>query len=150
MALSTVEKIQALKNAELFGSMPADELPNVAQIAQEVTIGAGEQFIRQGEPGDYLYLIVSGEADVVLNSTGKIAQRSAASLIGELAILWRQPRSANCVAATDMTLLRIDRDDFWALMEAHPSLVRGAINVLMQRLDERSEDLKQYGGSALG
>lgn len=150
MALSTDEKIEALKNAELFGIMPADELPHVAEIAQEVTIDAGEQFIQQGAPGDCLYLIVSGDAEISLNEVGKIAQRGVASLIGELAIMWRQPRSANCIAITDMTLLKIDRNDFWLLMEKHPSLVRGAINVLMKRLDERGEDLKRLGGSALG
>ncbi len=150
MALSTDQKIDALKNAELFSIMPADELPYVAEIAQEVTLHAGEQFIQQGATGDCLYLIVSGEAEVALNDMGRIAQRGAASLVGELAIMWRQPRSANCSAITDMTLLKISRDDFWLLMEKHPSLVRGAINVLMKRLDERSEDLKQLGGSALG
>ena len=150
MALSTVSRIEALKNAELFSIMPVEDLPYVAQIAQEVTISAGERFIRQGEPGDCLYLIVSGEAQIVLNGAGKIAQRGASSLIGELAIMWRQPRSANCVAATDMILLRIARDDFWALMENHPDLVRGAIDVLLKRLDERNEDLRRFGGSALG
>ncbi len=150
MALSIAEKVQALHNAELFSAMPDDELPHVAQIAHEMTVGAGERFIRQGEIGDCLYLIVSGEAQVVLDGAGEIARRSANSLIGELAILWRQPRSANCVAATDLTLLKIDHNDFWAMMEAHPRLVRRAIDVLMKRLNQRTEDVHQYGGSALG
>ncbi len=150
MALSIAEKVQALRNAELFSAMPDDELPHVAQIAHEMAVGAGERFIRQGERGDCLYLIVSGEAQVVLDGAGEIARRGANSLIGELAILWRQPRSANCVAATDLTLLKIDHNDFWAMMEAHPRLVRRAIDVLMKRLNQRTEDVQQYGGSALG
>jgi CRP-like cAMP-binding protein len=150
MTLSIAEKILTLQSAELFGTMPDQELTDVAHIAQEVTIRAGERFIRQGEPGDSLYLIVAGEAQVVRDATGEIARRGPTSLIGELAILWRQPRSANCVAVTDLTLLRIDRDDFWALMEAHPRLARGAIEVLIKHLNERTEDVQRYGGSALG
>ncbi len=150
MALSITEKVLALRDAEFFSMIPDEELNSVAQIAHEVNVSMGQQFIRQGERGDCLYLIVSGEAKVVLDDVGEIAQRGPKSLIGELAILWRQPRSANCVAGTDLTLLKIDYADFWALMEAHPHLVRKAINILMTRLNERTEDVRQHGGSASG
>lgn len=145
MSLSNDEKVAVLRNAELFGTMPDEELNEVAHIAQEVTYHTGETFIRQHERGDCLFLIVDGEAQVMLEGAGEIGRRGANSVIGELAILWKQPRGASCVAATPLTLLRVDYVDFWALMEAHPRLVRSAINVLMRRLTEHTENLKRYG-----
>ena len=145
MSLSMDEKIAVLRNAELFGAMTEEELNAVAQLAREVTYHTGETFIRQHERGDCLFLIVDGEAQVMLEGAGEIGRRGANSVIGELAILWKQPRGANCVAATPLTLLRVDYVDFWALMEAHPRLVRSAIDVLMRRLTEHADNLKKYG-----
>ena len=149
MTLSTADKVAVLRSAELFGGMPEEGLNEVAQMAQEVTYQTGEMFIRQGERGDCLYLIVDGEAQVTLEDAGEIGRRGANSVIGELAILWKQPRGASCVAATPLTLLRVSYVDFWQLMETHPRLVRSAIDVLMRRLTEHTDNLKKYGVDAM-
>ena len=94
-------------------------------------------------------MIVDGEAQVTLEGAGEIGRRGANSVIGELAILWKQPRGASCVAATPLTLLRVSYVDFWQLMETHPRLVRSAIDVLMRRLTEHTDNLKKYGVDAM-
>jgi CRP-like cAMP-binding protein len=145
MTLSTADKVAALRKAELFGAMSEADLNSVVEMAQEVTYQAGEMFIRQGERGDCLYLIVDGEARVTLDGAGEVGRRGANSVIGELAILWKQPRGASCIAASPLTLLRVSYVDFWQLMETHPRLVRSAIDVLMRRLTEHTDNLKKYG-----
>jgi CRP-like cAMP-binding protein len=73
---------------------------------------------------------------VVVTGVGPVATRPPGSILGEMAIILRRPRSTNCVATTDITALRINHDDFWALVGAKPALARGVMAVLAARLDE--------------
>lgn len=145
MTLSTLERVLFLKTAELFNQIASEDLVPVAHVAQEVHFEAGELFIQQDDPGDCLYIIVDGEAAVVIPGVGQVATRRPRSSIGEMGILSRQPRSADCVALTDLTALRIDHDDFWELLAEKPPLALGVIRALSQRLDEAVSNLKKLG-----
>jgi CRP-like cAMP-binding protein len=136
MTLSTMEKVMFLRGVELFSEVRHEELVPVAYIADEVRFPAGTTFIRQGDLGDCCYLIVQGEAQVVVDGVGPVATRPPGSLLGEMAIILRRPRSASCVANTAVIALRINHDDFWALLGAKPALARGVMAVLAARLDE--------------
>jgi len=143
MPLSTVERVLFLKGAELFNQIAGEDLVPVALVAQEVHFRAGETLLRQGDPGDCLYIIVDGEASINIPGVGPVATRQARSSLGEMGILSRQPRSADCVALTDLTALKIDRDDFWELLAEKPPLALGVIRALSQRLDEAVANLQK-------
>ncbi len=68
--------------------------------------------------------------------------------MGEMAILSERPRSADCVAITDITALRIDRDTFWELLAERPPLALGVIKVLVRRLDEATQRLSSPSSPA--
>ncbi|HZY44964.1 MAG TPA: Crp/Fnr family transcriptional regulator [Anaerolineae bacterium] len=141
MTLSTIERILFLRSAELFGQIASEDLVPVAQVAQEVHFNAGENFIKQGDVGECLYLIVDGEASISLPGVGEVARRSAKEAIGEMAIISRQPRSADCQALTDLTMLKIDYDEFWELLAEKPPLALGVIRTLAARLTEAVANL---------
>ena len=143
MPLSTIERVLFLKGAELFDQIAGEDLVPVALVAQEVHFRAGETLLRQGDPGDCLYIIVDGEASINLRGIGPVATRQARSSLGEMGIISRQPRSADCVALTDLTALKIDRDDFWELLAEKPPLALGVIRALSQRLDEAVANLQK-------
>ena len=143
MPLSTIERILFLKSAELFNQIASEDLVPVAMVAQEAHFNAGEPLIRQGDPGDCLYIIVDGEASINIRGVGQVAKRQPQSTIGEMGIISRQPRSADCVALTDLTALRIDHDDFWELLAEKPPLALGVIKALSQRLDEAVANLQK-------
>lgn len=149
MALPTIERVLFLRSAELFSQLAGEDLLPLAQVAQEVHFQAGETFIRQNEAGSCLYVIVDGEASIVVRGFGQLGTRGPRGAIGEMAIIWQRPRSADCRALTDITALRIDHDDFWELMEERPALAKGVIRVLAQRLDHMMENL-QHAGSKQG
>jgi len=148
MPLSTIERVLFLTAAELFSQIASEDLVPVALVAQEVHFNAGETLIRQGDPGDCLYVIVDGEASINIRGVGAVATRTAKSTIGEMGILSRQPRSADCVALTDLTALKIDRDDFWELLAEKPPLALGVIKALSQRLDEAVANLQRLSPKA--
>ncbi len=79
----------------------------------------------------------------MIQGVGVVAQREPKSVIGEMAILSRQPRTADCIAKTDVTALKIGYHDFWELLAEKPPLALGVIKVLAQRLDEAVANLKK-------
>ena len=147
MALSTIERVLFLRGVELFGQIPGEDLVYVAQVCEEVHFDAGTQFITQGDMGDCLYILVDGEVDISIEGIGVILHRVSKNIIGEMAIISRNPRSAHCVATTDITALKIGYDAFWNLMEEKPVLTLGVMRVLSARLDEANKNLQRLGAN---
>ncbi len=147
MPLSTIERVLFLRQVDLFSEVNSEELSAVAQVCQEVEIAAEEQFITQGDMGDCLYIIVAGEARVTIEGVGDVLYRITQDIIGEMAILSSNPRSAHCIATTDITALKIEQEPFWDLMAEKPALALGVIKVLAQRLDEAAKNLQRIGGN---
>lgn len=131
MAMTTLEKVLFLKSIPLFANIPGETLAQVAPIAREVRHSEGETFIRTGDPGDCLYVVVDGEVEV-WSAEETIAQEGSRAIIGELAVLTDRPRSADCRAGSDLLLLRIGKEDFWELLEEHPEL---STRILRQVID---------------
>jgi CRP-like cAMP-binding protein len=142
MILSTIEKVLFLKSIHLFDRIPSEQLVKVAEIAQEVEFEPDEYFIKQGEPGDCLYVVVEGEASVVLAGVGVVSQIQAKGVLGEMALLSGEPRSASCVAKGQLLTLKIERNDFWALLEERPEISLGIIKMLVQNLNLANRQLQ--------
>lgn len=147
MALSTIERVLFLRGVDLFSEIASEELVYVARACREETIPAGTQFITQGDIGDCLYILVSGEAKIEINGVGEVLRRKGRDIIGEMAIISRNPRTATCIATEDITALKINHDDFWELMDQHPPLALGVIKILAQRLDEAAKNIGRLARS---
>jgi CRP-like cAMP-binding protein len=143
MTLSTIERIFFLRGVRLFHEIPGEELVPVAQAAQEVQFSAGEIFIEQGDPGESLYIIVDGLVDVVIEGLGTVTQRGTKDVLGELGVISRKPRSADCVAVTNVSALKIDQDDFWELLETNSGLALGVIQMLATLFEESVTNLRR-------
>lgn len=136
--LSIIEKVLYLKNVELFQTIPAEDLAEVARVAEELRFEPGEELIREGAPGDELYIIIEGSVDVVSAGGRRLARLEEKSVIGEMAILSDAPTSARCVAATKGRALRIRRPNFRRFLLDYPEIAIGLINILSVRLRETS------------
>ena len=137
--LSTIERVFFLRSAEIFNQLSGEALVWVAQVAQEVHVMPGERFIQQGDSGDSLYIIVTGQVDVILDSGEKIDSQGEKRVIGEMALFSKRHRMANCIAATEVTLLKINREDFHALLAERSELALGVIEILAHRLEEAKQ-----------
>jgi len=142
MTLSTIERVFLLQGSELFRQIPTQELVLVAQLCQEVAFTNGEMFIQAGDEGDCLYIIAAGEVSVVVEGHGQIGVNRTGNVIGEMALISRNPRSASCIALTDVTALKITRSDFRSLMEENPAVTLGVLEVIVNRLDDTLQKLR--------
>jgi CRP-like cAMP-binding protein len=131
--------VLALKRVPLFAGIPGDVLASIALLAEEVRFRAGETMIRQGEPGDCLYVTVDGQTGITISGAGQVAVRDAPTVLGEMAIILRRPRSAGCVALTDVLALKIDHAPFQELLAQAPEVALEVIKVLAERLDEAQQ-----------
>jgi CRP-like cAMP-binding protein len=133
--LTVIERVLFLRSVNLFAQIPAEVLARVAQVTQIVHFVPGQQFIQQGDVGDCLFVLIDGEVDILVDNQ-RVAQRYAGDVLGELAVLDKQPRRATCVAITEVTALKIDQNDFMIVLAENPELAQGIIAVLIQTLDE--------------
>jgi CRP-like cAMP-binding protein len=131
--ISTVEKVLFLKGVELFGQIAGEDLSQIAQIADEVEFDHEQQIIREGELGDSLFLIITGQVRVHKGEL-EIAVLGERQVVGEMALLDSEPRSASVTALTDVTLLRIQQEDFADILTEKPEIALGIIKVLSRRL----------------
>jgi CRP-like cAMP-binding protein len=133
--LSVLDRVLALRRVPLFASLPSSELRQVAAIASERWFGSGEVIARQGEPGDEMYIIVSGAIGVVDRASGKVvARRGPGEYVGEMAVLSLEPRMASLVAEADVRVLVIEQTAFGAILRERPETSLALIRELCQRL----------------
>lgn len=118
-----------LRQLPLFAELDGEEVMDVLRIARLVQLEKGEYLCRAGEAGDCMFVIEKGVATVrAADSAGKmveIAKLGEGELIGELALVDGQPRSADVRALTALTAYRIDRKGFDEMRTAlHPAVFK--------------------------
>jgi CRP/FNR family cyclic AMP-dependent transcriptional regulator len=90
--------------------------------------------IRQGDPGDTLGVLLSGNADVHCDGR-RIGSLSPGSHFGEMALIDGEERSATITATSDLELLLVSADDFDALLKI-PEVSRALLRAMSARLRE--------------
>lgn len=131
--MTTLDKVLLLKDIDLFAGLEGEHLAEVASVAEEARVAGGEPILSEGGRGDALYFVVEGRVRVVKGAR-TIAELGERGVIGELALLDPAPRTAGVIAATDSTLLRVERDDFVETLASRPEVSLGVIRVLVRRL----------------
>ena len=150
--ITTVEKVLFLKRIDLFSQISSEDLAQIAQITEELQIEEGEDVFLEGEPGNTLYFTVNGQVRIHRGGT-TLATLGERSVFGEMSLLDMEPRSATVTVVEDVTLLRIEREDFNDILAEKAEIAQGIIKVLSQRLRRTlnmnvSEDKKTPGQAA--
>ena len=100
--------IQTLQHNELFRGMSDAELGKIADLAQAIPYNAGDVIFQQGEAGDTLYLIHTGQVEVQVqteNGTMSAVYLGAGQTVGEMALVDQATRSASIIAVDQPTEL---------------------------------------------
>jgi MFS family permease len=111
-------RVTLLQSLDMFAGASRAVLERLAGSISEVALPAGEQFIREGEAADALWVIVDGEVDVSARGEGRrrhhLRTMGAGTYVGEIGLLHGLARTATVGTTQTTTLWRIDRDDFFA------------------------------------
>jgi MFS family permease len=128
-----LRRVSLLRSQRIFAPLADAALEQLARRLEPMQVAAGTVVVRQGDPGDRVYLIASGAVQVAVD--GRPAPPlGAGDLFGEIALLRDLPRTATVRAASDCELLSLGRDEFLAAVTGHPRSADEADVVISARL----------------
>ncbi|MDP2007757.1 MAG: cyclic nucleotide-binding and patatin-like phospholipase domain-containing protein [Rubrivivax sp.] len=124
--------------AALLGPLDAEALAQLRSQLQWVEVAAGQQLMTQGEPGDCMYLSISGRLRAYQRDDSgaerTVRDMARGQVIGEMALYTDEPRSASVVAVRDSVLVRLDKPGFDALLARSPQVSVALTRQIVQRL----------------
>jgi CRP-like cAMP-binding protein len=138
----TMQKVLLLRRVDLFAEMTTRQLGHVATVTKEQVQPAGSMIFEEGDVGDALFLIVSGEVEV-LRATKRLKVLRDADYFGELAVLTGEARNASVRATTDCLLLRLERSDFHQVLAGNFEAVLAVIRNICRRLQQTGGDARE-------
>lgn len=110
---------------------------NLAELFRHASdlhpLPAGQTLFREGEPGDLMYVLMSGSAEISVR--GRVVESAeVGAILGEMAMIDDVPRSATVTARNDCALLAIERQRFNFLIQQTPNFALHVMKVMADRL----------------
>ena len=144
--------IRGLKTFKLFSRLPDEELACLAGVMEEKIFPAGTVILREGDPGDHMYLLLEGAVDVLKTTlfgdpyvTASLKDSYHCSF-GEMALIDQGTRSATVRAKTDCRTLSLSAEEFQRFCREYPAigveLLMAVSATLVRNLRAENENLK--------
>ena len=138
----------ALRQTAIFGALPDSALRELAEVCLQRMYRRDQFLWYQGDPGDYLVVVVQGLVKVTVTSRRGdemlLTTLGPYDVVGELSVIDGGVRSASVVALKPTTAIVIGRTPLLALMQRSPELldvILRSMGALIRRLTERATDL---------
>ena len=144
--MSLNEEVDLLRQIPLFSSIEPSKLKLLAFTSERVTYGPGQTLFQQGDMGDAAYIIMDGDAAVLIDTPDgslTVATMGRNAIIGEIAILCDVPRTATVRADSTLVTLRISKDLFVRLVNEFPQMAVEIMRELARRLEKTTAQLQK-------
>lgn len=144
--MSLQQDVDLLRNIPLFAKIEPTKLKLLAFTAERLSFAQGDVLCYQGDEGDAAYIIIEGEADVVVDTDSgpvTVATLKKNDFVGETAILCDVPRTATVAAKTDLIALKISKDLFFQLVSQFPSMSIEIMRELARRVERTTAQLRE-------
>jgi len=147
-----VEKIEILKQTDLFKGLPLAFFPGVISLFEKMSYDKRKTIFQEGDVGEDIYILGEGGVSIILNIPG-IGEEEVAILhpydfFGEMAIIDGDVRSATAIAHKGTELLRISRKDFLSLIDEKvpyaTAILENIILKLSIRIRSTSDKLNMF------
>ena len=139
-------EVDLLRRIPLFAKIEPTKLKLLAFTSERLVFEAGQALFHQGDVGDAAYVIISGTADVLVDSPGgeiRVASVKTNDIVGEIAILCDVPRTATVRASAHLETLKISKEHFWQLLMEYPTIAVEILRVLADRLTKTTAELTE-------
>src|SRR5712691_7731012 len=139
-----MQEYELLRRIPFFAEIEPAKLKLLAFMSERVGYDPGKTLMRQGDPADAAYLIIDGEADIILEGPAgpiTVATLGANDIVGEIGILCDAPRNATVCAKNRLVALRIAKDPFMRMVREFPNMAVSIMRELAQRLDLTNKQL---------
>ncbi len=109
----------------------------VSEEAEAMLCPGGEFLLRQGDPADAMYLVVGGRLQAIARhpdgTETQVGEIGRGEVVGEMALITREPRTASVQAVRDTQLLRVSADAFTRLVSEYPEALRRVSGTIVAR-----------------
>jgi CRP/FNR family cyclic AMP-dependent transcriptional regulator len=139
--------VSLLAEVPLFRLLDNDERAALAQMMEHATFPSGHRIFEEGEPGDRMYVVCSGEVE--LATKDKLGQKlplttaSRGDLFGELSLLDQGVRNAEATVLEDAELLVLDRATLTEFIRRRPDAALDMMAVMGGRVRATTSRLRQ-------
>lgn len=147
------QEVQLLRQVPLFAKIEPARLKLLAFTSDRLVFAEGDVLFRQGEAGDAAYLILSGAAEVSIDTPNGplvVATIDEHEIVGEIAILCDIPRTATVRAKSEVIALRIAKERFFTLIDEFPEMAVEMMRELARRLEVTTVRLREAHASMGG
>jgi CRP/FNR family transcriptional regulator len=148
--MSTTEILDAIGRSSVFRRLAPDDRQRLAAVSRLKGFTRSDRIFSEGDPADFFYTILSGRVKIYkMTPTGKdviLEIFGPGDPLGAVAAYEGRAFPASATALEDTSCLLIPRGSFFALLEEHPSLVRGLLLGLTHRLVELTNRLTELTG----
>lgn len=149
--MSEIDKIQFLRQVTLFRSLSDKALLDLSAITIEQVVPAKTMVFKEGDKGDALFIIKNGKVNILKrNSSGMdsvLVSLGKGNVIGDMAIIDEQPRSASIETIQETSFLIITKDDFRDLLAEVPEISFQILKLTTERLRATNVHLKELEAS---
>ena len=133
-----IEKVIFLQKVELFSDVPTEQLSHLAAVANRISIEKDKYLFRESDPANNLYLIISGRIHV-LRDDALLRQLGPYDEIGLLGFFDNAPRAADALTTENTELLKINKVDFFDLLEDRVHLSHGILQYFVKQIRQLLE-----------
>ena len=130
--MNLVETVFLLQQIDILQDARSDHLALLAGIAEEVDVPGETVLLREGEPGEALYVVIRGT--VALSGAGGDLVLKDGRAFGTWALIDEVPSVVGAVTTEPTRLLRIGREEYYDLLTDHPELAIGMLQGLARRI----------------
>jgi CRP-like cAMP-binding protein len=136
---------EVLAQSGLFQGLSEDAVEPVASRLETLSLPRGRVIFNEGEPGDSLYIVISGKIKLSRRSPdgreNVLAVMGPSDQFGELSVFDPGPRTATATTVTDVKLAKMPQSVLRPWIEAHPEVGERLLHVLARRLRRTNEAL---------
>jgi CRP-like cAMP-binding protein len=143
--VSLVQEYESLRRVPFFAEIEPAKLKLLAFMSERVGFDNGKILFHQGDQADAAYLIIDGEAEVVVETASgpiTVATLGPNEIVGEIAILCDVPRTATIRAKGRLVCLRISKDPFMRMVREFPNMAVSIMRELAHRLELTNNQLR--------
>lgn len=142
--ISISDKILHLRKIHIFKGLLVNDLAAIATITRESQVAMDEVVIREGDPGNTMYLVLEGEVAVVkaladgslTRKEFELARIGAGDYFGEMALFEDAPRSASIKTVENSHFLTLDKHEFYEIVREYPQIALHICKAFCQRIRE--------------
>ena len=143
--MSLQQEFEVLRRVPFFAEIEPSKLKLLAFMSERAGFDDGKVLFRQGDQGDAAYLIIDGQAEVVLEGAAGplvVATLGANDIVGEMAILCNAPRNATVRAKGRLVALRIAKEPFMRMVREFPNMAVSIMQELAHRVKSTNNQLR--------